>query len=177
MFFTHIMQKRDMHTLTSPFDSYFYVICYNANEKCGVLHVYKYLGTNLTLYYLDTINLIFLSFLEHNSYVIYRVIHKSLQDLRPLWYSIRDGQSKGEHVNRGRDTPSFCPTLQVLDMSNLGDAADFNPVIKFLPLTCVCGRNLITGLTSAASPRLDISSTSKVEQKLGVSLLLLTCSP
>jgi len=21
-----------------------------------------------------------------------------------------------EHVNRGRDTPSFCPTLQVLDM-------------------------------------------------------------
>jgi hypothetical protein len=34
---------------------------------------------------------------------------------------------------RERDTPSFCPTLQVLDMSNLGDAADVNPVIKFLP--------------------------------------------
>jgi len=26
-----------------------------------------------------------------------------------------------EHVNRGRGTPSFCPTLQVLDMSTLGD--------------------------------------------------------
>ena len=41
----------------------------------------------------------------------------------------------------------------------------------------VCGRNLITGLTAAASPRLDISSTCKVGQKLGVSLFLLTCSP
>jgi hypothetical protein len=37
-----------------------------------------------------------------------------------------------EHVNRGRDTPIFCPTLQVLDMSILGDAAVINPVIKFL---------------------------------------------
>ena len=44
--------------------------------------------------------------------------------------------AEGEHVNRGRDTPSFCPTLQVLDMSTLGDAADVNPVIKFLPHTC-----------------------------------------
>jgi hypothetical protein len=63
----------------------------------------------------------------------YRVIHKSLWDFQPLWYSRRDGHTEGEHVNRGRDTPSFCPTLQVLDMSTLGDAADVNPVIKFLP--------------------------------------------
>jgi hypothetical protein len=48
-------------------------------------------------------------------------------------YNSRDGHAEGEHVNRGRDTPSFCPNLQVLDMSNLGDAADVNPVIKFLP--------------------------------------------
>jgi hypothetical protein len=41
----------------------------------------------------------------------------------------------------------------------------------------VCGRNLITGLTSAASPRVDISSTCKVGQKLGTSFPLLTCSP
>ena len=47
---------------------------------------------------------------------IYRVIHKSLRDFRPLRYSSRDGHAEGEHVNRGRDTPSFCPTLQVLDM-------------------------------------------------------------
>jgi hypothetical protein len=41
----------------------------------------------------------------------------------------------------------------------------------------VCGRNLITGLTSAASPNLDILSSCKVGQKLGVSLPLLTCFP
>jgi len=47
----------------------------------------------------------------------------------------------------------------------------------FLPHTLhVCGRNLITGLTSAASPRVDISSTCKLGQKLGVPLPLLTCS-
>ena len=76
---------------------------------------------------------------------MYRVIHKSLRDFRPLRYSSRDGHAEWEHVNRGRDTPSFCPTLQVLDMSTLGDAADVNPAIKFLPHTLhVCGRNLIT---------------------------------
>ena len=62
-------------------------------------------------------------------------------------------------------------------MSTLGDAADVNPVIKFLPHTCnLCGRNLIRGLTAAALPRVDISSTCKVGQKFGVSLPLLTCS-
>jgi hypothetical protein len=45
------------------------------------------------------------------------------------------GHAKGEHVNNGRDTPIFCPTLQVLDMSTLHDKADVNPVIKFLPHT------------------------------------------
>jgi hypothetical protein len=144
----------------------------------------------------------------------YKVIRKSLRDFRPLRYSSRDGHAKGEHVNRGRDTPIFCPTLQVLDMSTLGDAADVNPVIKFLPHminhmawgarthmpTChviyhscnegswrqsllstvrccnVCDRNLITRLTSAASPRVDILSTYKEGQKIGVSLPLLACS-
>jgi len=54
----------------------------------------------------------------------HRVIHKSLRDFRPLRYSNRDGHAEGEHVNRGRDTPNFCPILQVYDMSNLGEAAD-----------------------------------------------------
>ena len=66
-------------------------------------------------------------------------------DFQTLRYSTRDGHAEGEHVNRGRDTPSFCPTLLVLDMSTLGEAADVNPVIKFLPHTCnVCGMNLVT---------------------------------
>ena len=77
--------------------------------------------------------------------IIYRVIYKSLRDFRLLRYSSRDGHAEREHANRGRDTPSFCPTLQVLDISTLGDAADVSRVIKFLPHTCnVCGRNLIT---------------------------------
>jgi hypothetical protein len=50
---------------------------------------------------------------------VYRVIHKSLRDFRPLRYSSRDGHAEGEHVNGGRDIPSFCPTLQVLDMCTL----------------------------------------------------------
>jgi hypothetical protein len=41
----------------------------------------------------------------------------------------------------------------------------------------MCGRYLITGLTSDASPRVDISSTCKEGQKIGVSVPLLTCSP
>ena len=70
----------------------------------------------------------------------YRVIRKSLRDFRPLRYSSRDGHAEGEHVHRGRDIPSFCPILQVLDMSTLGDAADVNPVITSLPHTsCVAG--------------------------------------
>ena len=40
-------------------------------------------------------------------YGIYRVIHKTLRDFRPLLYSNRDGHAEGEHVNRGRDTPSL----------------------------------------------------------------------
>jgi len=44
---------------------------------------------------------------------IYRVIHMSLRDFRPLRYSIRDGHAEGEHVNRGRDTPSFCPASAI----------------------------------------------------------------
>jgi hypothetical protein len=49
----------------------------------------------------------------------YMVIHKSPRDFRPLQYSSRDGHTEGVHVDRGRDTPVFCPTLQVLDMSTL----------------------------------------------------------
>ena len=61
---------------------------------------------------------------EFYPFAKYRVIHKSLWDFRLLRYGSRDGHAEGEHVNRGRDTPSFCPTLQMLDMSALGDAED-----------------------------------------------------
>ena len=55
--------------------------------------------------------------------VKYRVIRKSLRDFRSLRYSSWDGHAGREHVNRGRDTPSFCPTLQMLVMSTLGQAS------------------------------------------------------
>ena len=60
---------------------------------------------------------------------LYRVTHKSLRDFRPLRYSSRDGHAEGEHVNRGRDTPSFCPTLQVLDTSILSLVTRQMPVL------------------------------------------------
>jgi hypothetical protein len=41
----------------------------------------------------------------------------------------------------------------------------------------MCGRNLITGLTSAASPRVNILSTCKVGQELGVSLISVDMLP
>jgi hypothetical protein len=68
-----------------------------------------------------------------SGYLKYRVIHNSLRDFRPLRYRHWDVHAEGEHVNRGTDTPSFCPNLQVLDISNLGAAAAVNPVIKFMP--------------------------------------------
>jgi hypothetical protein len=40
----------------------------------------------------------------------------------------------------------------------------------------MCGRNLITGLTSTVSPRVNMSNTCKEGQKFVVSLLLLTFS-
>jgi len=88
-----------------------------------------------------TVALLSLLLVLRVSSLVYRVIHKSLRDFRPLRYSSRDG-----HAQRGA-----CQH--------------------------VCGRNLITGLTSAASPRVDISSTCKVGQKFRVSLSLCWHAP
>jgi hypothetical protein len=66
---------------------------------------------------------------------LYRVIHKAHRDFRLLRYRSRDGHAEVDNVNRGRDTPNVFATLQVLDMTTLGDAADVSPVIKFLPHT------------------------------------------
>ena len=73
---------------------------------------------------------------------IYRVIRKSVRDFRPLRYSSRYGHAEGEHVNRGRETPIFFPTVQVRDRSTLGDTTDVNPVIKILPSRCTVWQEL-----------------------------------
>jgi hypothetical protein len=77
--------------------------------------------------------------------LMYRVIHKSLRDFRPLQYSSQNGHAEGEHVNRGRDT-RFCPALQVLDMSTLGDAADGMKLYMFqtVPLSIIRSFSLYT---------------------------------
>jgi hypothetical protein len=57
-----------------------------------------------------------------NSYsllLLYRVIHGSLRDFQPLRYSSQDGHAEGKHVNRGTDTPCFCPTFYLLICSFL----------------------------------------------------------
>ena len=93
----------------------------------------------------------------------YRVILKSLRYFRPLRYSSRDGHAEwGACQQRDRHSKF---------VSCLTGSRNIHPWFH------VCGRNLITGLTSAASPKVDISSTCKVGQKLRVSLPLLTCSP
>jgi hypothetical protein len=71
-------------------------------------------------------------------------------------------------------------TASTILCSNCGKSRGIGGTCVSAPYTTwftVCGRNLITGLTSDASPRVDISSTCKVGQKLGVSLPLLTCFP
>jgi hypothetical protein len=105
--------------------------------------------------------------------LIVRAIHKSLRDFRPLRYNSRDGHAEGEHVNRGRDTPNFCPTLQVLDMSTLGDVADVNPVIKFLPRdlpqlrksimesVAAIDRQMLQSVWQELDYRIDICSVTK----------------
>jgi hypothetical protein len=44
---------------------------------------------------------------------MYRVIHKTLQDFRPLRYNSRDGHAEGDRVNRGRDKKSWKNSLPI----------------------------------------------------------------
>jgi len=110
---------------------------------------------------------------------IYRVIHKSIRDFRPLRYSSRDGHTEGEHVNRGTDTPSFYPTLQVLDMSKLGDVADVNPAKSktqnafVFTVHAMFRHDCPLAVKPASTPRRLVHTHKK---KLGVLLYLLICS-
>jgi hypothetical protein len=90
------------------------------------------LRSNIKFYYIKES---YFKDMRFQIYLMYRVIHKFLRDFRPLRYSSRDGHAEGEHINTGRDTSGFCPTLQVLDISTLSDTADVSPVIKLLPHT------------------------------------------
>ena len=105
----------------------------------------------------------------------YRVIHKSLRDFRPLRYNSRDGHAEGEHVNRGRQRETHSKFLSYLTGARYvhpwwrGRCQSCNQV----PATHV--QRVWQELS--VSSRVDISRTCKVEQKLGVSLPLLTWCP
>ena len=109
---------------------------------------------------------------------IYRVIHKPLRDFRPLRYSNRDGDAEGKHVNRGRDTPIFCATLQVLDMSTLGDAADvkFGRFRDTKPFLIPCPRHVSSWLPPNGRTCKYAMEPRKQKQKLGEILYLLIYS-
>jgi len=113
---------------------------------------------------------------------LYRVIHKSLRKFRTQLHSNQDRHSRKEHINRCRISPSFSFCLRgsiaYLQVSPLGGRHDETwrgQGIRKRFVSWILSK--LPNLTSAASPRVDISSTCKVEQKIGVSLPLLTCSP
>ena len=82
----------------------------------------------------------FIVLLNYRGYlvVLYRVIHKSLRDFRTRLRNNQDRHDR-KHINRWRISPSFCPSLQVLDMCPLGDAADVNQVPATRVATRVAG--------------------------------------
>jgi hypothetical protein len=57
---------------------------------------------------------------------IYRVIHKSLWDFRPLLYSNWDGHTEGEHFNVENLSKLFCllGAMVYLQVSPLGGSRD-----------------------------------------------------
>ena len=111
---------------------YIYLICVHKN-CCSYIHnsYFKTLNTVILCYLCHSYNKTTLQnvqFLDVKALcceraVMCRVIHKSLRDFRTRLRNNQDRHGRKEHINRERDTPSFCPTLQVLDMCTLGDAA------------------------------------------------------
>jgi hypothetical protein len=107
---------------------------------------------------------------------LYRVIHKSLRDFRPLRYSSQDGHAEGEHVNRERETLqvsalpyrcSICAPLVTRQMSNFG---------KFQDTDCLlipCPRHVSSRLPPSGETCKYATAPNK--KKLGETLCLLIC--
>ena len=119
---------------------------------------------------------------KFESWIIYRVIHKSLRDFLPLRYSSRDGHAEGEHVNRGRDTPGFCPTLQGLDISNRGDATDVNPANSkaqnafLLPVHAMFRHDCTLAVKPASTPRHLVHKKKKKTWRDSLPIDMLLCA-
>jgi hypothetical protein len=103
---------------------------------------------------------------------MYRVIHKSLCNFRTRLRNNQDRHSRKEHINRQRIFFVLCAVAS-LPVSPLWGSRNTTWRGQVIWQSSVSWN--LPNLTSAASPRVDISSTCKVRQKLGVPLPLLTC--
>jgi hypothetical protein len=105
---------------------------------------------------------------------LHRVIHKSLRDFRSLRYSSWDGHIEGEHVNKGRDTPSFCPTLLVLDMSTLGPSqlTQFWQIPRHRRFLIPCPRHVLSHPPPSSETRRYATAPS-TQKKLEILYLLI----
>jgi hypothetical protein len=112
--------------------------------------------------------------MQYRMHEIYRVIHKSLRDFRTLQCNNQDRHSRKEHINRQRNSPSVqCVIMAYLRVLPLEGSCVEKWLLSTMGCCSVCGWNWITGLTSAASPGVDIWSTCKVGHTLGEFLYLL----
>jgi hypothetical protein len=112
-----------------------------------------------------------------------RVIHKSLRDVRPLWYSSRDGHDGGGGgVNRGTDTPQVVwlvvaqgpkPQLHPHNWLTFGKLQDTK---RFLtPVHAMFRHDCPLAVKSASTPW-RILPPPPPEKKLGLILYLLMSS-
>jgi hypothetical protein len=104
--------------------------------------------------------------------LIYRVIRKSLRDLRPLQYSSRDGHAEGQLVNRGVSILpyrcSICPFCCVLGVaqpsSEVQERLTNYPVYTVYSVCNVANTNMarcesLTKLTNTLSQNLYVVRT------------------
>ena len=112
---------------------------------------------------------------------IYRVIRKSLWNFRNRLRNNQDRQQKGAYQYVGNPSTSFLCTRRRGILASFtargGSRGETWRGQGIRKRSVSCNLPKLPNLTSAASPRVDISSTCKIGQKLGVSVPLLTCSP
>jgi hypothetical protein len=88
--------------------------------------------------------------------------------------SSRDGHAEEKLVNRGRDTPCFCPTLQLLDMSTLcGSMSTEGETLQVSVLTYRC--SIYPPFVGACKQRRDTPSFCPTLQVLYMSTFVGAC--
>jgi hypothetical protein len=100
------------------------------------------------------------------------------QQLRPVWETfVRSPQKWFLLMRLHQGTCVHAPCAAWFTTAATKDREGRQLLLSTMRSCNVYGMNMVTGLASVVSPRVDISSTFKVGQKLGVSLPLLRCPP